>query len=132
MNLMLANISQLFVPFKGNDNCDEDRAADRDIVDGVKELGKQNCVELAAFGEWPAEDPGKTVVKDTEYQEDVIEAGKSYEEVVEGVLHVLRGQDVDRESVAEKPKDSKGDLEEIILEAVSKLRHVTRVKSLVR
>ena len=78
------------------------------------------------------EDSSETVVKDAEYQEDVVEAGKSYEEVVEGVLHVLRGQDVDRESVAEKPKDSKGDLEEIILEAVSKLRHVTRVKSLVR
>ena len=88
------------LPFKGNDNSDKDRATDGDIVEGVKELGKYNCVEFATFREWPVEDSSETVVKDAEYQEDVVEAGKSYEEVVEGVLHVLRGQDVDRESVA--------------------------------
>ena len=82
------------------------------MVERVKELGEEKSIEFAALRKWPVKDSGKTVVEDAENQEDVIEAGESYEEMVERVLHILRGQDINREGVAKKSKKGKRDLKE--------------------
>ena len=48
------------------------------------------------------EDSGHAVVKKTEDKEEIVKAGKDYKEVVERVLHILRGENVDGECVAKK------------------------------
>ena len=58
----------------------------------------------------PLKHPRHAVVEQTEGEEEVVEAGKHDQEVVEGVLHVLRGEDVDGEAVAEETEHSDSDL----------------------
>ena len=53
----------------------------------------------------PLKHPRHAVVEQTEGEEEVVEAGKHDQEVVEGVLHVLRGENVDGEAVTEDAKN---------------------------
>ena len=78
-----------FLPFKGDDNSDEDRTTDRDVIKRVEKLGEDESVDLTRIREGPVEDSDHAVVKQTEDKEDIIKAGKNYKEVVEGVLHVI-------------------------------------------
>jgi len=87
------------------------------VVERVKKLGKEERIELAAFRKWPVKDSGKTVVKDAENEEDVVKAGESYEEMVERVLHIFRGEDINRKGVTKKSKKSERDLKEIKIDA---------------
>ena len=50
------------------------------------------------------------VVEETEGEEEIVEAGEHNQEVVEGVLHVLRGENVDGEAVAEEAEHADSDL----------------------
>ena len=61
------------------------------------------------------EDSGNAVVKQAEHKEDIVTAGEDYKEVVEGVLHIVWREDVDREGVAQKSKDCNRDLENVFL-----------------
>ena len=54
--------------------------------------------------------PRHAVVEETEGEEEVVKAGEHDQEVVEGVLHVLRGENVDGEAVAEETEHSDSDL----------------------
>ena len=81
--------SILFSPFKGNDHSDINRTADCYVIERVEKLGEDKGVELSSIREGPAEDSGNAVVKNTEDKEDVVKAGEDYQEVVEGVLHVI-------------------------------------------
>ena len=82
-------------PFKGNDNGDEDGTTDGNVIERVENLGEDEGVELSSIREGPVEDSGNAVVKNTEDKEDVVKAGQDYQEVVEGVLHVIGGENVD-------------------------------------
>ena len=52
------------------------------------------------------EDSGHAVVKNTEDKEDVVKAGEDYQEVVEGVLHVIGGENVDGKGITKESKNS--------------------------
>ena len=95
----------LFLPFKSNDYCDEDGTTDSDVVERVEELGEEESVELSSVWEGPVKDSGHAVVEQTEDKEEIVKACKDYEEVVERVLHILRGENVDGEDVAKESKD---------------------------
>ena len=58
-------------------------------------------------------DSGHAVVKQTEDKEEIVKAGKDNKEVVKRVLHILRGENVDGEGVAEKSEDCNRDLKKI-------------------
>ena len=55
------------------------------------------------------------VIQNAEDEEQIIKAGKDDEEVVEGVLHVLAGQDVNRKTVPDQPESSDCSLETIVI-----------------
>ena len=55
-------------------------------------------------------DPRHAVVEQTDGEEEVVEAGEHDQEVVERVLHVLRGEDVDGEAVTEEAEHADSDL----------------------
>ena len=38
---------------------------------------------------------GQTIIKKTEYKEEVVKAGQDNEEMVEGILHIIRGENED-------------------------------------
>ena len=84
-----------FSPFKGNDHSDINRTADCYVIERVNNLGEDEGIELSGIREGPVEDSGNAVVKNTEDKEDVVKAGEDYQEVVEGVLHVIGGENVD-------------------------------------
>ena len=54
--------------------------------------------------------PRHAVVEETEGEEEVVKAGEHDQEVVEGVLHVLRGEDVDGEAVAKEAEHADSNL----------------------
>ena len=93
-----------FLPLKGDDNCDEDRTTDRDVIKRVEKLGEDESVDLTRVREGPVEDSDHAVVKQTEDKKDIIKSRKNYKEVVEGVLYVIWRENVDGECV---PKESK-------------------------
>ena len=77
------------LPFKCNDNSDEDGATDRNVIERVEKLWEEESIELASVREWPVEDSGHAVVKQAKDKENIVKAGEDYKEVVEGVLHVI-------------------------------------------
>ena len=42
-----------YIPFIGNDNSEEDRAVEDDVIDRVEELGEEDGVQLTVIGEGP-------------------------------------------------------------------------------
>ena len=52
----------------------------------------------------PLKHPGNAVIQKAEDEEQVIKAGEDNEEVVEGVLHVLAGQNVNGKTVPDQPE----------------------------
>ena len=98
------------IPLEGNDHNDEDGTTDRDVIKRVEKLWEDEGVKLSGIREGPVEDSGHAVVKQTEDKEEIVKAGKDYKEVVKRVLHILRGENVDGEGVAEKSEDCNRDL----------------------
>ena len=60
------------------------------------------------------EDSGHAVVKQAEDKEDVVKTSKNYQEVIERVLHVLRGENEDGEGVTKESKDGDRNLLKIL------------------
>ena len=58
----------------------------------------------------PLKHPRHAVVEETEGEEKVVKAGEHDQEVVERVFHVLRGENVDGETVAKEAEHADGDL----------------------
>ena len=56
------------------------------------------------------EDSGHAVVKKTEDEKEIVKAGQDYEQVVEGVLHVIRTENIDGECIPNEPKKSNRNL----------------------
>ena len=108
-------------PLEGNDNSDEDGATDRNVIERVEKLGEEESIELSFVREGPVEDSGHAVVKQAEHKEDIVTAGEDYKEVVEGVLHVIRREDVDGEGVAKESKNSNRDLNNLHFSNIYKI-----------
>ena len=97
-------------PLESNDHGDKDGATEDNGVEGVEDLGEEESIELSRVRDRPVEDSSNAVVKKTEDEENIVEAGEGNEQVVEGALHIIGEKDVNRKGVAKKSKDSNRNL----------------------
>ena len=83
------------LPLKCDDYSDINRATDGNVIERVEKLGEEDGVKLPVVREWPVEDSGHAVVKQAKDKENIVKAGEDYQEVVERVLHITGGENVD-------------------------------------
>jgi len=60
------------VSFKGNNNCEKDRAVEDDVVDRVEKFRKDDGIELTVIVKWPFKYSNHAIVENSNNSEENI------------------------------------------------------------